>query len=328
MSNKMILFAVVWLGGLTPSAKASCGAASCALDTYSPYKTLKGDVLLDYTFEYIDQNTPRVGTSRSAVGEITGHHDEERTLSRVHRFSGTVGVTDRLNLDFSLPFTGRAHRHIHNHHTGEVIPEGWNFSGVGDLALQSRYTVVLPENRRRPSVAVIAGVEFPTGKSHVTNSDGDEADAGVTPGSASYDVVVGLSSVQELTTTTLERQEATLPLFLSTTYKINGRGHEDYKLGNTLTVSGGATYPLTSWLGLLTQLNLLVRERDDKGETSEETGKTGGEFLYVSPGIQVQLLKDWKWHTTVQIPVYQRVNQIQLTSDYNLQTGLSYRFKI
>ncbi len=29
----------------------------------------------------------------------------------------------------------------------------------------------------------------------------------------------------------------------------------------------------------------------------------------------------------VQVPVYQRVNQIQLTSDYNLQAGVSYRFR-
>jgi hypothetical protein len=72
----------------------------------------------------------------------------------------------------------------------------------------------------------------------------------------------------------------------------------------------------------------VVRERDDRGDTSEEIGKTGGEFLYFSPGIQIHLLENWNWHTTLQIPVYQRVNQIQLTSDYNLQTGLSYRFKI
>jgi len=56
-------------------------------------------------------------------------------------------------------------------------------------------------------------------------------------------------------------------------------------------------------------------------------GKTGGEYVYYSPGLQVRW-GDWEWSNLVQIPIYQRVNQIQLTSDYNLLTNLSYKFRL
>ncbi len=307
---------------------ASCGSASCPLDMRSMEMSEKGWARIGYEFETIDQDQPRIGTSRASVGDIRGHHDEQRTVNRIHRVLGTYGVTDRLSVDLALPVISRSHRHVHNHHGGtQVIPEGWNFTDLGDLSAQGRYAFFKPADRQRPTLSGIVGVEFPTGKSHVLNGDGDEAEPGITPGSASYDVLVGGSSLQRFSVPMINGLYAVMPFFVSVTYKMNGKGHESYRLGNVLTANLGTTYPLTQALGFMSQLNLVIKEKDDQGETSEEVQKTGGDYLYYSPGLQVHLGNAWEWSTVVQIPVHQRVNVIQLTSDYNLLTGVSYRFK-
>ncbi len=326
MKRIIMLSALVVLMGRHQSGWASCGSASCPLDTRSERPTSKGTVEVGYEFSYIDQDQPRIGRNKAAVGEIRGHHDEVRTLNRLHRLTGTMGLTDRLSLDLALPVVSRQHRHVHNHH-GSPIPDGWDFTGVGDLSVQGGYAFYKPADLRRPTLSGIVGAEFPTGKSHLLNDDGDEAESGITPGSASYDVFVGGSSLQAFSMPTLTGLNAVMPVFGSITYKINGKGHEDYRLGNVFSANAGATYPLYGWLGLSTQVNLLVKTKDGRGETSEEVGKTGGEFLYVSPGLLLRLGSPWELHAIVQVPVYQRVNEIQITSAYNLLTRLAYRFK-
>lgn len=323
------LFVITVLLFAVSSTYASCGATSCPLDTRSSYATVKGQLRLGYEFEFIDQDQPRIGTNKASVGEITGHHDEQRTINRIHRFLASWSATDRLAVDLALPLVSRSHRHIHNHHGGtEIIPMGWDFTNVGDLSLQGRYTFYKSEDLRKPALSVLAGVEFPTGKSEIHNAEDDHAEPGITPGTASYDFLVGGSALQYFNVPTLAGETGLMPLFFSVTYKMNGKGHDDYRLGNILSTNVGVTYPILARLGWITQLNYLVREKDEAGLTHEEVEKTGGEYLYVSPGLQIRLTESLDWSTIVQVPVRQRVNNIQLTSDYNLQTGLSYRFQL
>jgi hypothetical protein len=314
---------------VSPAAHASCGSATCPLDTRSALQRDKGFVSLGYEFEYIDQDQPRIGTHAARVGQIAGHHDEQRTLNRIHRLIGTWAPTDRLSLDIALPLVSRSHRHVHNHNGGTaIIPEGWDFSDVGDLMVQTRTIVYKAQKMSQPTLSIIAGAEFPTGKSDIVNDQGGAAEPGITPGSASYDWVIGGVSLQHFNVRTAYGQFAMLPFFVSLTYKMNGKGHEDYRIGNVLTAHTGIIYPVLSQLGLIAQLNLLVKEKDERGETNEEIEKTGGEYLYASPGVLVHLTPAWDWTTIVQLPIHQRVNQIQLTSSYTLQTSLSYRFHL
>ena len=59
-----------------------------------------------------------------------------------------------------------------------------------------------------------------------------------------------------------------------------------------------------------------VEERDHTGRTS----------VYLSPGMRVGLPGGLAAYWVVQVPVYQRVNGIQLASKYNLLEGVQARF--
>jgi len=55
---------------------------------------------------------------------------------------------------------------------------------------------------------------------------------------------------------------------------------------------------------------------------------TGREELFLSPGLRYHLTDNLAVYTLIQLPAYRRVNGIQLTSDWNLTSGVFYRFDL
>jgi hypothetical protein len=301
---------------------ASCGSALCSLDTHGPHAGGRGAGHVGYEFEYVDQDHARIGRRAADVGAIRGHHDEAYTVSRVHRLTGAYGLTDRLGVEFALPLVSRSHGHVH-HHMGQNLPEAWSFSGLGDVSASLTWALVRPAGPGAwPVITVGLGGEFATGEHAVENEDGDHAEPGITPGSKSTDLLAGLSARW----TPQARSGRPLPVFVSLAYKANGRGEDGYRLGDVFTANAGAGYPLWERVNLFGQVNLRVAGRDSRGNTHEEVQKTGGESLFLSPGVEYRFLKDWFASALVQLPVYRRVNQIQLVSDYNFLSSVTYRF--
>lgn len=307
-------------------AWASCGAAGCPVDTGSWEERRAGEVTLGYEFEYADQNEHRIGTRDAAFREIRGHHDEEFTVNRTHRLSASAAFTDRFSADLSVPLVSRSHSHIHRHQ-GRDILDSWDLQGIGDLRVLTRWLFWRPENRRNPALSAILGGEFPTGQHQEENEAGDIVELGIQPGSDSYDLILGLSSRQLFQVPMLRGGRGEMPFFTSVTGQLNGPGTDDYRLGDTLQLNAGISYPIARKLGLLVQANFLLRDRDGKGRTGEEVQKTGGEFLYFSPGLEFRPSEDWRLYGLVQIPVYQRVNLIQTVSEYNVLVGATWRFQ-
>jgi hypothetical protein len=72
------------------------------------------------------------------------------------------------------------------------------------------------------------------------------------------------------------------------------------------------------------QLNAQIKERDRGGEAEAED--SGGSFLWLSPGLSYALGRAAKLYGFVQLPLYQRVNGIQLTAGWTAAAGASWRF--
>ena len=324
----IIFLSTVMLFGFSVSSSswASCGASQCPVDMTKGECPRKGSVSLGYQFEYVEQDQHRVGTGSASFREIQGHHDEEFTVNRGHRFNTSMGLTDRFSMDLQVPVISRSHAHVHQHE-GEDILEAWDIHGIGDLLLRFRYVFWKPVSPRRPDLSILLGGEFPTGKQDRKNPEGDEAESGVQPGSHSYDLIIGLASLQRFNVPMLQGQQGVLPLHCNLIAQFNGHGKDGYRLGDTLQLNVGISYPLFLKLGLVTQLNFLLRDKDDKGNTGEEIQKTGGEYLYFSPGLEIQTGDNWKMFAMIQLPVHQRVNSIQTTSNYNVLMGITYRFQ-
>jgi hypothetical protein len=305
-------------------ASASCGAATCPIDTTTQRQGGERWLDLGYEFEYVPQDRPWVYGEKGYARQIRGHHDEVYSISRVHRLKAAATATDRLILELTFPYVSRSHQHVHRHQGADLV-DAWNISGIGDIALLGRWLIWKPDQDTGPYVSVLTGVKAPTGRAHLTNDANEEAEAPVQPGTGSWDFSLGASWLMKPTAPALFGEARPMPWFVSSTYRWNGRSYQRYQIGDVYQLNAGAIYPVASWLGLQGQANLRVNREDSKGETGEEVAKTGGTYVFLSPGLQAQW-NDWTLSALVQVPVYQRVQRIQLAAPYSLVAGVTRRF--
>ncbi|MBI3297215.1 MAG: hypothetical protein HYZ75_03560 [Elusimicrobia bacterium] len=295
-------------------ARASCGASSCELEASGAVPRAARSVRLGYEFEFAPQDRRWAGRGAAPSGVKGGHHDEVYSTTRVHRLSAAVGLTRDWSVSAQLPLIDRAHGHIHNHRGGRV-PEAWSVSGLGDALLEARYAFW--RSPRGAALSLAAGTELPTGRDGAVNAAGAPAEAGVLPGSGSYDATLSI---------VWQRPVGRGGLFASATRRFNGPGEKGYRLGDVTMLHAGGSLPPARRLSAMLQANVVLRARDFGGATREETANTGGEALLVSPGLEFAPRGSWTFSAAVQLPIYQRVNGFQIVSGYALRTGFGYRF--
>ena len=199
----------------------------------------------------------------------------------------------------------------------------FRYSGLGDLTMMGQW-MALGADPSRGSVALMAGVKLPTGRKNVTAIDGEQPEPPARPGSGSTDVLVGIHLMRPIRLPSATA--ATAPLFATIQGRFNGRGTDDYRVGDELQVRVGGTCPVGERFDLLSQLNLRVRGKDDVGQTDALRDNSGGTWLYLSPGVRVHTSSLLAVYAYAQVPVYERVNRIQLVSPVHLMIGTSYAF--
>ena len=76
------------------------------------------------------------------------------------------------------------------------------------------------------------------------------------------------------------------------------------------------------------QLNFRIAGRDDSDEeTALLNQNTGGEYVFIRPGLRMTVAKDLSMYAFAQLPIYRNVNGGQLTADWSIPAGISYAFK-
>jgi hypothetical protein len=297
---------------LPGTAHASCGAAFCPVNTQWEVQGAwqQRGLRVDLRYEFLDQDQPRHGSERIAVGEIPGHHDEVRTLNRNLLLNLDYTFDDRWGLSLTLPRVDRDHAHIHHHH-GEVLNESWNISGLGDAKLLARYRF------DGQPVNVLFGVKLPTGDIDVTNAAGALAERTLQAGTGTTDLVLGVA---------WRHGDITSPWswFAQAMGQRALDDYENFQPGNQFTLDGGVRYMATPKLSVMAQANVMIKGRDRGAEA--ETELSGGEYLFFTPGVSYALSRDVQVYAFVQQPLHQHVNSVQLTADIAYTAGISARF--
>ncbi|HEX7054593.1 MAG TPA: hypothetical protein VF211_11745 [Burkholderiales bacterium] len=317
--KKLCLLGVLASAPLT--AAASCGSAFCTVNTSWDAHGAWRDPgwSLDLRYESIRQDQPRHGTRDVEVGEIPRHHDE--VLTRNHNLLGTLDYTfDRdWGVNLQVPIVGRHHEHVHNHMGGQ-IPESWDFTELGDVRVMARRRLATTEDAAAATVSTTGvnfGVKLPTGRTDVKNDEGELAERSLQPGSGTTDAVFGAYYSQH-------RPLESFSWFAQALAQVPLDTHDDYRPGRRLNLDAGVRYEAGDRLGLLLQLNTLLKGRDHGAEAEPED--TGGTFVFLSPGVSYAFTRSLQAYGFVQLPLYQRVNGVQLVPDYALAAGLNLRF--
>src|SRR5574337_435149 len=157
--------------------------------------TLQGPVSepglrVDLRYEYMDQDQPMQGSHKVGVGEVPQHHDEVYTVNR-----NWFGIFDYTfdpywGVNVSAPFLDRDHYHIHNHH-GEQVDEKWDYNEWGDIRVVGRRQWILEGEGSVGFAGLTFGVKLPTGDFDVKNSEGEEAERSLQPGTGTTDLILG-----------------------------------------------------------------------------------------------------------------------------------------
>lgn len=311
-----MLFSAIYAAAAAHPTHASCGAAFCALNTHwEDQGAWSGEgARLDLRYEYIGQDQPRSGRDKVSLGEVPRHHDEVRTLNR----NLIVSLDYTLNPDWGIsvlaPYIQRDHNHIHNHH-GAKLDEVWEISGLGDMRVLGRYRFS-PGPDRLTSTGVIAGFKFPTGETDKKNADGDVAEPSLQPGTGTTDLIAGIYTNA---LTLVVNKPVRRFMQVQVQYPLDVRG--EYRPGNQLSLDTGFVYPTAGVWGMLLQLNAQIRERDRGPEA--EPKDSGGSYLWLSPGLNYAANRSLRIYGFVQLPLYQRVNGVQLTANWTITAGIN-----
>ena len=300
-------------------AKASCGAAVCAVNTTWEAKGVSTEpgFGVDLRYEYLLQDKIQNGTRVVEIGQIQREHDEVKTVNQVLQGTLDYTFTEQWGGSVTVPVIERYHKHIDND-AGET--QTWNFTELGDTRVMGRYVPVKQDDFGHGGSATLGlnfGLKLPTGRYDMKNSQGQAAERTLQPGTGTTDAVVG-GFVHK----TISDWKSSL--FAQTLWQTAFDAASEFKPGERVTLDLGYRYSLSTSLGLLLQINAVYRDRD-QGEQAD-VPDSGGRFVYVSPGLSYAIGRDWQAYGFWQQPVLQDVNGVQLVVTQAYMAGMSARF--
>lgn len=317
MRKISLLAAAACMGGITLNAQASCGSAFCSINTHQEISGLNNEPggRISLRYEFIDQDQLRSGNDKVAVGDIASHHDELRTINRNFIAGFDYTLSANWGISVQAPLVSRSHDHLHHHH-GEVLPEEWNFTELGDLRVLGRYQFLTNQHGKHYA-GIRAGLKLPTGDFEITNDEGDEAERSLPPGTGSTDLLLGAYYGSK-------PNDGKISWFSQGLYQVPVDEQDDYRPGPQFSLDLGLNYAITNRLHALLQLNTHIKGRDS-GENAERED-SGGTFISLSPGLSYDINHDVQVYGFFQHPLYQYVNGVQLTADWSAVAGVSYHF--
>lgn len=302
----------------TGPAWAHCGGAFCAVNTNWDVQGVwdKPGVRLDLRAEFIDLDQLRRGSDKTKPGGVAGTHDETRTINRNYVVTLDWGITPQWGLTLSAPVVSRSHNHVHNEDDGlggvDPMPESWKFSELGDIQAIARYAFY---QSMKGEAGVRFGLKLPTGSIHEKNSDGEEAERSLQPGTGSTDALLGVY---------YHGRFSGAGWFVQGLWQQTVHERDDFRPGRKLSADIGLNYAFTPDWSLLLQLNAQHKSRDSGANA--EADDSGGDYVFLSPGISYRVNKTVQLYGFLQQPLYQHVNGTQLSADWSAAVGMSMQF--
>ena len=307
-----LLFAALLTARL---AEASCGAAFCALNTgwEALGHSAEPGMALDLRYDYISQNQLRSGSRTISADEVPGDVRETKTVNRNLMATFDYAAASGWGVSVLVPYLQRRHSHVD---TASSVSEAWEFSGVGDAQVLGRF-------RRSADASTpwgfLAGLKLPSGNIDESNSDGVRAERSLQPGSGTTDAIAGVYH-----TTQMLVGDRPVNRFMQARIQAPVNVRAGYRPGDQFSLDAGFSWPAGLRLSAMLQLNALVKERDRGPEAEPE--ESGGSFLWLSPGLSYSPDPRLRLYGFVQLPLYQRVNGVQLAARWTASVGAGWRF--
>lgn len=326
----IIFICITFMLNFISFTEASCGSSNCFLYTGSQEGTAnEGRFVIDLSYRYIPQDNKKrgsKGTSDVLVPKVDfenkelepGHHRELRTINKLAQLDLSYGLTEKLTLTLNIPFfNDRLHEHDDGVTDANPAGEFTNqdgTTGFGDVTLIAKY--VLLQTTKHLFIGG-TGIKFASGEYKLRNAEGNINEPTLMPGTGSYDAIIsGLYNYSFIPNK--------LNIFTSLSHRFTTENPLDYLFGDSTFIDGGVSYVWTDKVHVSAQINARISRRDKFLDM--DVPSTGGEFIFFTPGVRLIATDNVSIYSHIQIPIYQRVNEVNLVPAYGLLIGVSYGF--
>jgi hypothetical protein len=304
---------------LAAPGAVACSSCGCTLnsDWSSQGYTTRSGFNLDLRYDYFDQDQLRSGTHAADRADFALPNAEEIQQDTINR-NTTLGLdwspSRTLGVNLQLPYFDRSHATVAAGDTGISTSHS---RGVGDARIVVRYQGF----QQDLSVGVQVGLKLPTGRIDDTFSSGPQAgqplDRGLELGTGSTDLLVGGYAVGAFGTDVY--------YFANLLWQQPVASRDGFRPGNGANATFGLRYTALPG-GIVPQLQLNARIEARESGANADVANSGASLVYLSPGLGFRIASQVDGFAFVQLPVYQRVNGLQLEPRVLVSVGLRYRF--
>lgn len=223
----------------------------------------------------------------------------------------SYGWRERLTFVAQVPYTS-------NHLTESGGVE--TADGLGDPAFSlyvrlwsSPFTQGLG---RRGWISAVVAVKTPWGRNDVSEN-GERLEEHVQPGTGATNLAGGISGLYLL--------DENSSVYASVVYTGTGRNKYGYKYGDNVQANAVYDRKITDWLDGVLEVNFLDARHDQVDAAGLPDPNTGGQSLYLTPRIGVNVVRGLVARAAAQFPVWEHLNGIQdIKPAYT--AGLTYVF--
>ncbi|MFQ5687901.1 MAG: transporter [Candidatus Scalindua sp.] len=276
-----------------------------------------------FSFSFNTRMTELETVSRSTLlrkGLTAGSFDAvDRSI--LYTIAAAYGVTDDFTLGLSLGWFETINFRESELKSGdeagvEILKA--NPDGITDMWLTGKYRFF-----RGPQghYAFLFGVKFPTGREDSQNNEGEKLEAVEQPGSGSFDFATGIAYSRWLTKDWM--------LHTSIKYTLKTEGARDYKIGDRIDWGVSTSYqlmPKNEFPNFVPVGGFSVRQLFRDKQNENDLINSGSTTIFISPGFNVGITKNFGINTAFSIPVFQKTLGRQQETDFQASVGFNFHF--
>jgi len=238
-------------------------------------------------------------------------------------FEVNYGLTKRITLTAMSTFV-RQERLV------STIDDQSNFTstqGLGDGIFLVKYRLISPDENQNYSFSIGGGPKIPIGRTDFTNQIGLALPADLQPGSGAWDLLLWSN---------FERYHLFLKNFnvaAVLTYRYTGTNNnyfsvQKYRFGNEFIASFQTSYRFFVRSQIFDgTLTFMYRNQQEDLVNGETFPNSGGNFLYLIPGLNYNFSPDFSFRLSGYVPLYRNPGGTQVTTSYKLTAAIAYTIR-
>lgn len=225
-----------------------------------------------------------------------------------------------LAIDALFSFVNQGRKIFHLEEVNEV-----KTNGIGDAVVITKFILSrLSSNGTELQLGV--GPKIPLGKSDLTEDRGITLNADLQPGSGSWDMITWGYFLRQL------KGRPTTTVSARIVGRINGAnkqylGSQTYSFGNSIQLYFGIGDQVTFWNEIISP-SISVRYRKALSDriNGHVLDNTGGQWINIIPAISWHIRQNTIINIIPEIPVFSKVEGVQLTPTFRAQIGIYHTF--